>query len=788
MKTSLLRATSVALSGVFVIALPAFASYDGVADSIHFYNSASWGDEDYVDFGRAPVEVNIVGWTKEPRRDGSVYTSGWDFEGPYKWDTDWVQRQKTIRDKARNLEVAGRFSASINAYKKLDPLPGVRAFIRDREELFRATRYRNSQDLQSYLRARFLSEFGEASKAVPILQKLRNGPKAIRPHVAYAIAAAGPNGRMEVADRYLSVYRQFPKSERAESALMMTARSLLQDASQKPDSEQIAKASQTLDLLLDKFPQTRFKDNAFGWKGRCAYLKGQWAIAAGYYTKQARSSDPSEAWTAHRSLATICRASGRHDRTVVTLLRQWHVPATSQFHFQGVLSLRDNFEKLSPEQTKAVQSEIKRDPELLEAYLSFRIEHTELSLAEESKLMAFATSILSQTKRAPAGLVARVAQINYNAGRYQSARLLAQRVIRRRVDSETRARARYVLASSNARLGRSRQAIRELEILLEQRPPGFMKQAAGEYLALMQERHGDPVQALQRYIQLGYRYDAAFLADAKLTTRELTRAINSIPWQRLPSLISGHDEYDYRLSIPSRPGEPDRDVLIYTLGMRYLRAEKYVEARRTFQRLSKQARLNWGLPKSQAETLAKDGFYHDKPLRIDPVKTVTDLERFTRLAKTVKSSEARAQALYDKAAYIYQRRHLLFYSPALWEGNRAFMVDMWWNDKLNGHVDNRALERHYYEHECYAHSLRICDELVAKYPKSKVTPKALYTAALSAERLSNLNSWWRGEKGLREKAINRLDRLVKQFPNDPLAKPAAKYKGVFLQMAKQSGF
>lgn len=790
MKNATSRYTSFALIGLLAIVFPALASYDGMADSVHFYSQ--YEVDGKVDFGRAPMSVRMIGWNNEATRDGSINTSDWNLDEPSEWDSGWIYQQNRLRTKARNLEVAGRFQEALKRFRMLTPVEGLAAFTRDREEVLAAAKNKDSQVLQQYLRGRFLLQFGDSRKGVSILREIKNAPEFLKANLQYAIASAlETTDRSAMSEAYLSAYWSYRKSPRAESALIMAARVLLQvGPGPKPTPDEIAKADRILERLLAEFPKTRFSHNALGWKGRCAFLRGKMDIAAAIYTKQSRSENADLAWEGFSSLAYVCEATKRRDALTLALLKQWGLEGRTDRHLQGAYWLMGAFESLSPEEARVVQTAIRKDSALLETYVGFRIEHTYLTPKQEENLMAFATTTLTEMKSPPTGLVSRVAQINYNAGRYASARLLAQKAVRLSGDREAVARARYVLAGSLSRLGHHKQAIREAEKLIHKTTPGYLRHGAAEFLALEHERHGDPLRSLDLYIGLGYEYDAAFLADAKLSPEQLKSYLKRKPRYASRSLRS-RPEYSSFLSgyVQNKSGEPTKAALQYTLGMRYLRQERYSEARQAFLKIDKQTRTNWGMtPKKRKELPGDDGeFYYDVPPKVqDPLIIVAKLESLTRRATRARTDDAKAQAIYDKAAFIYRERNLLFYSPALWQGQRAFMFDMWWNPEINSAADKSALDRHLNEHECLAQSLRLCDEIVDKYPNSKVMPKALYTAAISAERLSNLNSTWRmrGEPLLR-KAIKRLDRLTKDYPSDPLFKSATKYKGEFAkQLAK----
>src|SRR5262249_9754213 len=155
--------------------------------------------------------------------------------------------------------------------------------------------------------------------------------------------------------------------------------------------------------------------------------------------------------------------------------------------------------------------------------------------------------------------------------RYNSALSLAGRALLLHLASEERGRAMYVLAGAEERLGHPQRAIAQYMRLLRMHPPRYLDQSAKECLALLSERYGDPLRAIDIYRRLDYNWDFAYLADARLSPNQLGSYLESLP-----------------------PGTP-RNVLTYTLGMRYLRIDQFEEARRVFRKLPKKVRSNWGL-------------------------------------------------------------------------------------------------------------------------------------------------------------------------------------------------
>jgi hypothetical protein len=177
---------------------------------------------------------------------------------------------------------------------------------------------------------------------------------------------------------------------------------------------------------------------------------------------------------------------------------------------------------------------------------------------------------------------------------------------------------------------------------------------------------------------------------------------------------------------------------------------------------------------------AHDWFEDASPLQ-DPLITARDLRRLARAVSAARSDEARARSLFAEAGYYYRHRNLLLYNGSLWNGQRAIAFTFSWNSHVAAPGDERALDEHHWAHECLAQTLLLCNQVVRKYPHSATAPRAAYLGACSAERLANLNEFWRW-KNDREDLIGQAAKLMvfaKRSPNAWLAARARKYAGEF---------
>lgn len=733
-----------------------WASYNGTVESVHFY--AHWRDGNAVDFGQLPQQLMTIGANELARRAGTDYAEDFAPDGdsdrvsPARQldtsllrseglnesaDGDAAKIAHRLNWRARDLEVKGDLRGAVRLYFQADP-DDSESFVRTRSDLLAASRGKNSPALQRYLRATFLEKFAgkPADSALMELANQRDLPS------------------------YLKAFLRDHMPDPAIEPDYKSAKELLQaphDASDAPE------AGRQLRAILAAHPSTPKKGDIFGWLARSEYLQKHYDRAIGYYQDQLNlQPGAGKKWIAHHSLYIVYGAKGLHDRQVETLLGEWLDCPDADRHVSAGMLLRNAFYELSAEQAKSLQHHLRRDPALLSAYLGFRIEDTQLTPSQERGLYRFAFSALDGLHKRPPLLLLRVGQASYNAGLYSNAlRLADQTLASSNVPIDLRQRSQYLRAGSLARLGRSGAAISQYRSLLRTHPRRYLRQSAQEHLALLEERYGDPAAALPIYRELGYDWDYAYLADVKLTPAQLATAISRAP-----------------------AGET-RNVLLYTLGMRYARLEQYDRALAVWHRLSTLERFHFGLTDTHFAAFKKayaDGNYFDEFPRLpDPLLTTEKLRRW-QVSASHGTSEKRAQALYLAASYIYDHRCLLLYSPGLWEFGRSFALGYEnWSDTVNDRKDVSARYRHMYDHECYSQALRYCKRIVEKYPHSSIMPKALYTGAIASDHLIHMSEWWRhaDRNAHLDLAARYMETLAARYPHDPLAANAKKYGSVF---------
>jgi hypothetical protein len=217
--------------------------------------------------------------------------------------------------------------------------------------------------------------------------------------------------------------------------------------------------------------------------------------------------------------------------------------------------------------------------------------------------------------------------------------------------------------------------------------------------------------------------------------------------------------------------------------MRYFRKGEYGVARQVLERLPKEVRMDYA--SEIATYMTRYGAEEKKVAPIDALTDVVTMQRLRRQAESARNQETRGKAIYAMAQYTHNRRNLMFYSVALWEGSRSTMYPIFWNDVINKGKFAKIAHDSAYEHECDAQTLKFCKEVVRRCPNSTVVPDALYTAGVSAESLSRFNGYWEGfNDHLLTQASRIMKRVAREYPHHALAKSARKYGEEFAEDRK----
>ena len=117
------------------------------------------------------------------------------------------------------------------------------------------------------------------------------GPSAVarplRPFQLYQEALSGTRPLLKSARSLLNLATKFPNSELAEPALIMVPRILLDlDQEKSFTGEDLGLAEIAIHRLLARYPSSRFRLDAIGWRGRIAFLTRRYDVALSCYRRQ----------------------------------------------------------------------------------------------------------------------------------------------------------------------------------------------------------------------------------------------------------------------------------------------------------------------------------------------------------------------------------------------------------------------------------------------------------------------------------------------------------------------
>jgi TolA-binding protein len=727
----------------------------GILTGVHFRSAP-------VDFGAPPPRFSAEGFfdfaKENDYRAGTVLLAG-------AISVDEDQRKQNLTtglQLAAKQEQSGDYPGAIATYRGLNRRGfGLTAEFSRRIALLRhAEAYGLTPDLKKFLSN---TAFVDPAKCVQTEDQVSD---FLKPYVCYqAGAELYDSGKLkDAAQAFETCSHRYPKSELAESAWIMSARSLL--TVDDPERADVDHAETILQSFLSVYPHSRFRSNAIGWLGRCGYLKGDFAAALRNYEWQLSSCrTPSEKDSVYLSMIECREEAGQKAQAAALWLRDYAVWSDVGKAYVAVKKFEKEMSGLTAAESKTFRGELVDDPDLAASYFAIRLDLMNTKGSERRKLADLGREVVRRHPSA-SNVWARLAEMSYMDGDYRTARSQAAHGL----DAENSrnddwALCEFLYASTSMRGGLNSEAIHEFQAVSA--TSGYLSESAKETLAYLFDKIGDLDSALQQFYGLNssavhndeefsgdYNSDIAYLIDVKMTPSELQ------------AMIDDH------------PSSPHRDEWIYSLGLRFLRKEQFREAEAIFARLNTAERRKFA-------GITKDNDDSDGPIQ-DPLQTTKDLAQLTFDA-TRGTDEQRAAALYEKASYYYERRGLLLYNYVIWQDARVMSVDDGWNDSIASARDVSALHDHEYEHECLVHAADLCKEVYEGYPRSKVAPNAIYRRACALEHLGNENEWWRWEGGrthVAAQAADLLREIPKRYPHCDLAKDAAKYASAFASEAK----
>jgi outer membrane protein assembly factor BamD (BamD/ComL family) len=717
---------------------------------IHFHGSP-------VDFGAPPprFQVNFEDDYRDiaPWRASSLKRND-DFNDDPAEDAKgkraaWDNKMKA----ADQLALACQYAKAIEEYRALNKSgAGYTAYCVRRVELLKAL---GGHPATPAVKALLEATDFDSKSALPEPSAL---PADLRPYVDYEKASRAYESEHypEAENLYRTCAKGYPKSDLADAALMMAARSSLQGDT-VTDLNQPAGDLQT---LITGYPHSRFKASALGWKARIAFLQKDYRQAIGLYKIQLGCSlTHVQRYKALNSLAQCDGSLNRPDLVAADWIRIFGISQTLDEAMYSASVVRPMLSRLSPTDSAKLAGDLKEDASLLAAYIQLRLEMSRTNKKERTEVARIAKGCSHVTPK----LLARLAQVAYSDNEMADCRTFASRAaLGAAYGTEEWGISHYLLGSCAQRSGQFRNAVREYKLVASDGPKDYLAVGAREALALLYDRQGRPGESLDQLYWLRdwtqknkgsaeFTFDIAYMLDAKMTPKQIERYLATHP-------NNGH-----------------KWLLRYTIGLRYLRENKFTKAEQNLASIPNKVRL------PMVHTAVDDASFETGRVQ-DPLNTAKDLAQLTYEANSARGSAAKSKKLLELASYYYTRRNLLLYNAPLWRDGRAMAIGWSWNPQTASAADNAALTRHHLEHECLQHTVDICASILKRYPKTESAPLAAYRAACAEERLSNFNPWWRWEAahdGLLAKAVSFMDLVVTRYPHISVASDARQYRDVF---------
>ncbi|HKP72305.1 MAG TPA: outer membrane protein assembly factor BamD, partial [Pyrinomonadaceae bacterium] len=496
----------------------------------------------------------------------------------------------------------------------------------------------------------------------------------------------------EAAASFKSLAARYPSTEKREAALFMNALAeLKQSGSYKSDDATAVSSEPCADCrdeawkaaragfsrIVNENPRGRFAAEARGWLAFTSLRVGD--VAGGLAEYYRILSDETNRQGRAEALNSLAMVRPHADDDALARLEDEladePVPALT-YAYHNIYNYAVDFNIYSypfvgdsnngDSETYEYGSEAARRAENKN-----KQEVAEAQRKEFRRVAEFATRMLRRYPHAATGadFTLRAAAADLELGDNRAAYEFARRALARGVAGERREDALWIKGVAEYRLREYDAARRTLTNLVGENLQGRLTRDARVLLALVAEDAGDFGGALEQYLLLDYKEDAAYFIDVLMSPEQLA------------AFIASH------------PHAAQLDELNYALGVRYLRAGRYAEARAAYARVhtSREGGDNtnadyssdcdkYALRESyqspcispKADDYGAAGSVHERWLLRD-LKTAETLEWYERSVETAEGDEAKAETLYQMASYLYEN-DLLFYNPAAWDGSRHYYL------------------------------------------------------------------------------------------------------------------
>ncbi len=540
--------------------------------------------------------------------------------------------------------------------------------------------------------------------------------------------------------------KRFPRSEKNESVLYMIAKLTMERgdkvAAECPDEKcEIAEWEQSIGefrKLMRRYPNGRYLLDARGWIAHLYRHVDKTAESlAEYYRLLGNGSDRQWRLEAKKSLQIL-----GHEYDDATLDRVEELIAA-----EPEAALAYAYHRIYNHAVDLTYVEYSNWCCYGDDKWSQRNEETDRVKKEQDKgrhelqrIVKFATAMLKLHGHSLASgdFMLRLAQANLELENFRDANLFAGQALAAGVSGDSRAHALWVKGSVEHREGRLSSAKATFLQLIREFPDDKLTEGSRRLLAMTAEDQDNLEFALDIYFDLKYEQDIAYFVDVLL------------PTDRLASYVS-------------RPTGSDHfNTLLYSLGVRYMREGRWEEARNTLSRVRTEKGTDHYLEYPRGETWffpKEPAWFYGEPDKgkiktswvVQDLKTIDIIQHYEKRVEGAQNDEAKAEAMYQLASAYFESDDLAFYNPAMWDGGRVGSLN---SLQFSSHTrlpnETRTILEHLHLHEGWAKSIPIYEEIVARYPDSKVARDALYTLAVAHERLEGRNSVWSAiyERGL----------------------------------------
>lgn len=758
-----------ALLIVAALAATAFGCvWIGTPDSVRFNDYRSYDDmgrlpplpslSDVVDFREQDEESANDSWELGEQRSRAVdelWKSAEDFEKEGKITEGLNQLLEYLKRTrvARHLwfDPSDRELRRNAAFDKLDALTAL-------------NQGSPRSHVQAYLVARTLHDQGKPGAEVEQALGSAVSDAHLKDNVAY-LKAAGlyrDNDLIEASRAFSALARKYPHSEKREAALFMAALSTMKTSiTYTPTSGDEAHLHEgeserhevTVDgpwrvalagfnRVIAEYPRGRYVNDARGW---IAYLRlrenNRAAALVEYYRLLSDPSDENARIEAASSLKMVRHHATEEELSRVEKQLADEPQAALTYAYHSIFNFAINPDSsYGPEWEEINDANGNYDSAASSRLHDEKTREWNKKLAAKSRqslerVLVFSSRLMDRYPKLPVGgaFALRVAEANLELDNNDDAVRFAKRALQSGVRNHERAQALWTIGVAEHNLQHFASARKNLETLIRDYPKSELITGARRLLAMVTEDSGDIDGALELYLALKYTVDVAYFVDVLMTIEQLAQFID-----RHPNL-------------------PQKNELTYSLGIRYLRANLWNDARATFARVHGVAdpespflssRCEYGTndckdPKDIRWDADQNPIITNQLLMLD-IQTANDLERLEQDVTRAVDNEATAEALYRLASYQYEASSLLFYNPVFWSGNRYWHLSyLALEGRYRAPNEQQRLFAYMQEHETLSRALKIYLEIVDRYPQTRTARDAFYTAAVCHERLSGYNPYWR---------------------------------------------